>query len=155
MSSLRSAGFLLAAVLAVGIALPMGESFALAVIGIFLGFAVGATLSDMADLIGRGYRKLTKDDNAVRLVLVSVIGVVAVFLFLHLISERSQRSFGELFKILTENPHYAYTIGLTAVPTCLATLWWRARRRVTATAQPRAKEPSKKRDRKKRRRRPS
>lgn len=149
MSSLRHAGVLIAGFLAMALALAVGgESLGLAVAGIFLGVTVGAAASGMADVIRETYRNLTKDDNGLRLVLVSVIGVVAVILFLYLISERSQRSFGSLFEILHENPSYVRSIGVTAVPSFLVTLWWLARRRRTAVSQMGSKKHGKRRDRK-------
>ena len=98
-SSLRHAGILFAGLLGTTFAVRVGgESFGLAVLGIFLGVAVGGLSSGMADTILETYRHLTKDDSGVRLVLVSVIGAVALFLFFYLISERLQRSVGSVLE---------------------------------------------------------
>jgi hypothetical protein len=156
MSSLRRAGVLIAGFLVVALALRVGdESLASAVLGIFLGVMVGVTSSGMADAIREIYRTLTKDDNGVRLILVSVIGVVALFLYFHLISERSQRGLGSLLEIFHKHPSYASAFGVTAVPSFLVTLWWLARRRRTAMSKMSSKEHGKKRDRNKTRRRSS
>jgi hypothetical protein len=155
MSSLRSAGVLLACFLVAALTLPLGTSFTLAVAGIFLGIMAGTAFSGMADALRKIYLIFTKDENGLRLALVSIIGVAALILLLHSMSGRSQRSFGTLFEILQKTPSYAFAIGVTAVPSFLATLWWLARRRRPTMSRIDAEAHGNRRDRNKRRRRSS
>ena len=153
-SSLRHAGLLIAGLLGGALAIRVGgESFGLAVFGIFLGVAVGELSSGMAETIREFYRNLTKDDNGVRLILVSVIGVVALFLFFYLFSERLQRNVWSVLESFHEHPAYTARIGVTAAPSFLVTLWWLTRPRRTAMSKMSSKNPGKKRDRNKTRRR--